>query len=573
VIAGILCLVAANVAVAEASRRLLSRVATGRPHADALIFLLIRLTLISAIVLVAGLTWLIGPFGLLALSAAALALSVFSSPPIAFRIPRWTVGWLLGAAALMVVVRLLLQIWFFAPYSADALSYHLPKIAEWVRAGHFTRQLGVDTHAAFPAGFELIETWWVAFLHHDVVIELAGVEFLVLAGAAAFALARYLQLSERWAAFAALAFALTPGLYLQATSELNDLPVTALVLSAASLIVLEAPAALALVPIGLGIGVKGTFLFTLPGLALLWFMARFPRVRREIARPAAALAIAALAAGGFWYARNALWFGNPLHPMTTSGVRETGGYVTIRFGVDAAGAVDNLSEMVESRIGDRQAAYSALSRRVSGWGALPFAVGLPAMLLLLRRDPKYRRLTLALAISAASVLLLVQHDDWFARFVLFFAVVPVLGAAAAAAADRLVLLVAVPALLLQAFSTMVPEELPRAYVAGLAAQPWRTRTLARQFDAQMDGLGDAVGYYADNVGEAYWCYGADYSRRVAYLRATTPAALVEEMKAAGVTALYDVAGTAERQRVLNDAVRMGLLIRARRQIYTLKPIP
>src|SRR5439155_312253 len=79
------------------------------------------------------------------------------------------------------------------------------------------------------SGFELIETWWVVFLHHDVLIELAGVEFLLLSGAGAYALAREMGWSGKCASRAALLFIMTPGLHLQATSCLNDGPVAALI--------------------------------------------------------------------------------------------------------------------------------------------------------------------------------------------------------------------------------------------------------------------------------------------------------------------------------------------------------
>lgn len=570
-ILGLIAMLVANAATVVAARAALDRIRTNRPHVDALLFVLLRLILISAIVLVAGLAWLIRPIGLLGLSLVPLIwlrpTTPLTLPPI--RAPRGAGEWLLVTACTLVIVKLLLQAWFFVPYSADALSYHLPKIAEWVRAGHFTRQLGVDTHAAFPAGFELVETWWVAFLHHDVIIEAAGIEFLILAFVAAFALAKELKLSDHWAVFAALAFAMMPGLNLQATSELNDLPMTALVVSTAALLMADTPVPLVLLPIGLGIGIKGTFLFALPGLAWIWISGRLPKIKRHARMTAVTFAIIAIAAGGFWYARNAVWFGNPLHPMTTSGVTETSGYVTIRFGVSAAGAYENFSELIETRLGDREAAYSALSRRVSGWGALAYACGLPAMLVILRRDARFRRLALGLAISLVSTLLLVQHDDWFARFVLFFAVAPMLATAMLASGDRRILILAVPALLLQFASTMVPEELQRFRVEGLARQPWSSRTLAPLFDVRMEGAGDAIGYYADNVGEAYWCYGPDYARRVVYLRATTPEALVEEMKQGGVKLFYAVPGTVARQQVLNDAVRSGALVFVSKQIYSL----
>ncbi len=272
------------------------------------------------------------------------------------------------------------------------------------------------------------------------------------------------------------------------------------------------------------------------------------------------LAAVALVIGVFWYARNALWFGNPLHPMGPEGVRETGGYVTIRYGMSIEGAFDNFSELFESRIGDREAAYSALSRRVSGWGALAFACGLPSMLVVLPANAKFRRLTASLAVSLACVLLLVQHDDWFARFVLFFAVVPVLATMLVAARDRAILYVAVPALLLQLFSTTVAEELPAARVRQLAAQPWRTRSLAPLFDAHMDDL-HAMGYYADNVGEAYWCYGPGYTRRVVYLRSISASELLDEMRREQVDVLFAAPGTMARQQVIADAVSSGVLIR------------
>src|SRR5262249_31754028 len=173
------------------------------------------------------------------------------------RAPRLPpLGWALGTLTAMVAVRLAAQVWLFAPYSGDVLSYHLPKVAEWVRAGHFTREMGVDSHATFPAGFELVETWWVVFLHHDVLIEMAGVEFLSLALAAVVALATEIGLSAPAAGFAGLVYVLTPGFHVQVTSCLNDAPAAALVLATAALIVGRAPLGLIALVAGLGIGVK-----------------------------------------------------------------------------------------------------------------------------------------------------------------------------------------------------------------------------------------------------------------------------------------------------------------------------
>jgi hypothetical protein len=363
----------------------------------------------------------------------------------------------------------------------------------------------------------------------------------------------------------------------QATSCLNDLAVAALVVATAALIVHEAPLGLVATAASLGAGTKGTFLYALPGLGLLWLMERRSRasvVRRPAgaaytpaaARRALHLAAVALVVGTCWYARNATWFGNPLYPMSARGVVESSGYVTVRFGMSVPGWMENFSELLESRLGDREAAYSALSRKVSGWGALPFACGLPALLLALPRDPRLRRLTLGLAASLASVLLLVQHDDWFARFVLFFPVVLVLAVAKVAAERRAVLLVAVPALALQVASTMVPEELPWPRVQVLAGQPWRQRSTAGIYDTETEGAA-LIGYYGEGYNDSYLLYRPDFSRRIVYLRARTSAELADEIRKSGVAVVYSVPGTPERREVLDRALRSGFLTRLRGRFY------
>src|SRR5207244_3087828 len=138
-----------------------------------------------------------------------------------------------------IAARLLLQVWFFAPMVGDALTYHLPKVAEWVGSGRMTRELGPDPRAAFPAGFELVEAWCCVFLHHDALIEMAGVEFLALAFAATYALGRRLGLEERPSVLAAFLYALTPGLHFQATGCMNDGPVAALIVGGGALLFLR----------------------------------------------------------------------------------------------------------------------------------------------------------------------------------------------------------------------------------------------------------------------------------------------------------------------------------------------
>lgn len=570
----VLALLVANLSVCFFAWGVASRFAQGGALATSLRGLcavLLRVLVLSAAVLVAGIAGRLDPAGLLALTLAP-SLLLFATcglpprPALRALLAAW--GGPFVAAAGLVGLKLVLQAWAFAPANGDVLSYHLPKVAEWVRAGAFVRQLGVDSHASFPAGFELVEAFWAAFLHHDVLIEFAGLEFGVLAFAAVSALGVWLGLSSRSSAWAALLFVLTPTFQLQLTSCLNDAAVTALLLTSAALLVHAAPWGLVLCALGLAVGVKPVAAYALPGLVLLALL-----VRREGARPvrsesASWMAVTALITGGAWYARNWAWFGNPVHPMGTSGVLETGGFVTIQFGPSLAGLWQNVGALFGERLLDAQEPLSALSRSVAGWGAVSVAVGVPALLLQVREDIRLRWLAGALAVSAASVLLLVKPDLWFARFVMFLAAPLVLAAARASATSRVVKLFTALGAVLAVATTLLPGELPGSQARQLWAQPWRERSMARVLEA--DGLPSRVGYYADNYGEAYVLYGPGFEREVVYLRALEPTALRDELRAAGIDTLYSVPGTAQRLRVIEAAVEQGLLERVRGRVYRLR---
>src|SRR5204863_2985827 len=142
---------------------------------------------------------ILAPFAAVALALLLLRGAHRRFPrPAAVDMGRW-LATLLGIVAL----RLLLQVYFFSPHMGDAVAYHLPKLGEWIRAGGFTREMGLHPHTTFPAGFELVEAWWVVFPRHDLLIEMAGVEFLALAFSATYALARWLGWGQRTSFLAA----------------------------------------------------------------------------------------------------------------------------------------------------------------------------------------------------------------------------------------------------------------------------------------------------------------------------------------------------------------------------------
>jgi hypothetical protein len=557
---GLFWLLVANAASVLGAKALVDQVRTGSESADAVLLILVRLVLLSAAVVLAGVLHILTPLGLGLMGTAALALLLASGVHRSFRLPRHSgVRWPVATAGSLLAAKLLFQTWFFAPYTLDALSYHLPKVGEWIRAGGFVREVGLDSHATFPAGFELVETWWVVFLRHDVLIELAGIEFLVLASAGAYALARHVGASERAAGFAALLYAMIPAFQVMTTSCLNDVPVAAVLVAAAALIAARAQPGLIIMTLGLAVGIKPTAGFALPGLFLYWFLRRREERRSwSLSGSAIALGILGAGLGVMWYARNAALFGNPFHPIGASDFHDPAGNRHIQSGASLASLAANVVSLIDERIYDRRPFLTHLNMN-SGWGAVAFACGLPSLVVALFQNPKMRRLTLSFVLSAASVLLLVIHDDWNLRFVLFLP--SLLCIAVADVSDRLkhVAPIAWIGLALQFAATVKPADLEMPHIRHLLSQGWRERSLAERYlGIRLDE--DSVGYLSEAPGFAYLLYGPDFHRRVVYLRSDTPEGLFQEINRARVRVIYCAAASERTSEFLRLGTRDGRLV-------------
>jgi hypothetical protein len=569
VILGLFWFLLANAAAALGAHEITRRVRTGRAPLDTLLFLLVRIALISGTILVAGVTHLLTALGLGLVAAAALIGLVAAGAHQHVRRPELPeAGRILWIVAGVVGLRLLCQVWFFAPHLGDALAYHLPKIAEWVIAGHFTREMGLHPHVTFPAGFELVETWWVVFLHHDVLIEMAGVEFLALAFAATYALARYFNLTARWAFFAALLYAMTPGLHLSATSCLNDTPVAALVVATFALVVWRAPVAMVLMTAGLGIGVKATYGYALPGVVLFWmFVRKHPAIPASSRAWASALAVLGLLAGSFWYGRNLLWYGNPVYPVGSPRYAEEP--VAVQAGPNLQSFWANASDLVESRMADNQGPYGANVDNIAGWGPAAFACGLVALLVALRDDPKLRPLALSFTMSLASCFLLMIHDPWCLKYVFFFPAILCIAVARLAAVHLPVVIIAAASMAFTFAGTLLPYDLQLKHLRVLAAQPWQTRSALLLTEPPLSE--PRMGCFGGFRANAYHLYGPGFSRKVVYLRAGSEEDLIFEMRNAGIQWVYAVPVSYQQQTLLDECLRTGRLRPVGGRIFALGP--
>jgi hypothetical protein len=559
VILGLSAMAVANAATLLAAHAVVRKLRMGLGSVDVVLFLLVRILLISVAVLGAGLARVLHPLSLGLLGATTLALLVWGGAhrhlPSLRPFP-WGRGWTIVGGLLLA--RLLMQVWIFAPAFDDVLSYHLPKVAEWVRAAAIPAPLGSDPRAAFPAGFELIETWWVVFLHHDALVEMAGVEFLLLAGASMHALATGLGWSARTAGIAALLFILGPGLYFQATSCLNDGAVAALLAAALALIAAGAPLPLLLLPLFLGAGVKPTALLALPGILLT--AALIPRAgsRTEGSKGIAlGLAFAALLTGISWYVRNAVVFGNPVYPMGPGGISSgLTGTTLQQAGPSLRSLQENLTAFVDLRIYDALAAPDGNCTLGFNGGAAAFALGFPALIVLLRDEPLFRRVALGVAVSTVCILACVVLDSWNSRFILLLTALPSLALARLCERSRPIAALAVLALGLQTVSTFVPGNLSHGRLGALARQPWAERALLPPPPTLDDG---PIGFCSDDFGPAYPLYRPDFSRRVVYLREMGADGLLTRLDRDGVKRIVVFGPLLKSGPMFDEATRRGRL--------------
>jgi len=506
IILGVVGLAVSAVFCAAASAALRRRIL---PEADPDLSLLVQLLFFTAIqmllVLATGLAGLLSPLPLTLISAVGLGVlaATRALPPP----PRWTFGppqtpqgWILSGAAALLTVSLVVKTFVLSPYWGDALYYHLPNVAEWVRAKSFVFGFMSDRRIWFPMGFELVETWWVVFPGRDTLIEVAGIQMLLLATVAVRVIARVHDLDVR---LAGVIFAFTPALILHATSCGNDLASGAMVLSAYALVGAKAPRALQAFPLLLGAGIKPTAIFAASGV-LVYALRAGPGARLD-RRAAALLLLIGLALGGFWYGRNLVLKGHPLYPVygseAMSGLRS-----------DPVENFDTLRRTLEDmprRLLDRFPYTSHASNATSwGWFILPW--GIPLALIAMRSDPRFRGLAVAFLVGWFATIAMSPMNELNLRFALWFPAMFAL--AAGRQPGRLVVAAAVLASLLNFAATLAPVE--------------RTARDEHQIPDSFPRDEPVACIFHQDI-PSYLYYNGDFSRRLYYPRS------MAELKACG----------------------------------------
>ena len=273
-------------------------------------------------------------------------LRAFPSPSSRAPAAAWVVAVLAVAAYLLLWVPAYCR----PDTSWDGMTYHLPTIHYWAAKGHVhwiqaPPEAGSDWQSftdallnGYPKTGEAVG-FVLARLSGGKLVNAFNLAFLPLAMLGIAALARELGAARGPAAAAGALFALVPTNVGQAASTYVDTAFACAVVSYLSFFFLQVRAVLASpnarlplplavasgAALGLALGVKGPALglaalslFVLAVAIAIRLRKRTTRLVRRL-RPTLLALVAmgglALAVGGFWYARNAIVTGNPMHPF------------------------------------------------------------------------------------------------------------------------------------------------------------------------------------------------------------------------------------------------------------------
>ncbi len=366
-------------------------------------------------------------------------------------LPRWMRAFTAFAAALSIL-RFVFLIWALPPFVWDSLTYHLTNVAHWTQAGRIELFETPVARIYTPANYEALAAWFTVFLHHDALVEAAGLPAYLLALLSVYSMVRTLGGSQSNALLGALAYGMTPALLLAVTGTKNDPHMAAYFLAAAAIILdlslragelnesqaISCLLLLALV-LGLAAGTKAYLIHLTPGLVVLglacakpaWRLSAWGRVIRSAVRGilrlsvmaklgVAALLSACLLLAGYWNIRNWVLTGNPFYPyrLSIQGAQVLNqGERTARLTTDRL--VANVDSLL-SRFGDSAGPIQPDLPETTGWGWFFYGLGLMAILWALIRRGRFRMIMLSFTISLLLLMLSIRPSPWNLRYVIWY---------------------------------------------------------------------------------------------------------------------------------------------------------
>jgi len=363
------------------------------------------------------------------------------------------------------VIRIVFLVWVLPPFVWDSLTYHLTRVAQWVQDQRISIFDTPVDRIYTPANYEVFAAWFTVFIHHDVVVEAAGLPAYFLAGLSVYAIARSLEISQWASLLGAIAYLSTPALLLAVTGTKNDPMMAALYLMAVALIIdllsgrVTAPRSgyagrvLSLVLVLLlAVGTKPYIMHLSVGLLVIvggillqdkraghWYRDKSKSITDywsssiHIRIMVMILLVSGLFLGAYWYLRNWLLMGNPFYPY---GISIGDAPLTPKAGVvpfDLENLWRNLKLFVE-KFGDKQNRILPDLPNTTGWGWVIYGMGLPALAWGVVRYRRIRVLAVGFLVSFLAIMISNRASPWNMRYVIWFPAL--LSIALAAVFDR-----------------------------------------------------------------------------------------------------------------------------------------
>jgi len=510
--------------------------------------------------------------------------------------------------------RIFFHIWFIPPYVWDTVVYHLVNVAEWVQKGEIHAVITPVDRVYWPASFELLETWFVVFLHNDLLVKLAPFLFYLVAGTSAYAIARALNLTPLLSASVVIFYLFTPSLAIQATACKNDVGIAAVYLLIIAILFelsknrdkMDNKLLIILMAFSLGIGIKAYMFFIIPapvflGLALI-FKCHFVRSFRSIFRfdkvksnfktvICILLILSSVFLGSYWYIRNLVVFNNPFHPtdFRIFGHLVFGTGDAVRYGPGQRGSASweslksNTLSLITDKIFDQRSFFDSSLGNISGWGWFNFVCGISAMLYALIFVNKLRLLIISFLLSLLTLFAFISIDPWYMRFTLWFPIIfalsfgflifnlnnkwlknSLMAMALLCTMFNWIAVLNVGEISLDDFKKMMQ----------IPALKRSTAQLTNHYDGAYRKTLDIVpkdeiiGFCFPNNGWAYPLYDSDLSRRLKYIP-IKDINFVEYMKEQNILYLFVERITPEQLQFIQKAVQEGYLKKIEEFLYAL----
>ena len=368
----------------------------------------------------------------------------FRAAPLAAAARRHPFSAALAFAAALVFLWRAFLVVLLPPYAYDGLSYHLTTVAEWMDRGRLVANPLSLCCAHYPANGELAFAWPAVLLGRDTLVDGVQLPFAVLGAVAVSGLARRIGLSYAGAVVAGSLFFLTPVVVEQTTANYVDVMVAASFLTAVYFLVRAfqqssrySSLGLSGCTAGFAAGTKPTgVVFAAILLALLLVRLAIAASRGGLpARPVAAGLIAflvpLLALGAFWYGRNAVDFGNPVHPFRVEiaglvvfeGTRKLNDILTVPEGFEGEPTWRRVARSWWSDVPFWRHGTYTYESRLGGLGPLWPYLGLPLSLVLAGAALRRREASLLILLAAVLLSVVLLPYKWWSRFTIPLAAV------------------------------------------------------------------------------------------------------------------------------------------------------